>query len=132
MIFIIVIVIAKFMILFHVDWNNTSLEQIMDAFVQEFEALQLYDDPKKLERWSVMLSEPNIGDDGSEIPNEESARFREEREILLAKIYEFISEMTKYQGKSTFYNFLRFTTKYISLLILKIRAYLTSSADIIL
>ncbi|XP_019107182.2 protein ROS1C [Beta vulgaris subsp. vulgaris] len=84
------------------DWNNTSLEQIMDAFVQEFEALQLYDDPKKLERWSVMLSEPNIGDDGSEIPNEESARFREEREILLAKIYEFISEMTKYQGSKEF------------------------------
>ncbi|KMT01654.1 hypothetical protein BVRB_9g211150 [Beta vulgaris subsp. vulgaris] len=84
------------------DWNNTSLEQIMDAFVQEFEALQLYDDPKKLERWSVMLSEPNIGDDGSEIPNEESARFREEREILLAKIYKFISEMTKYQGSKEF------------------------------
>lgn len=93
------------MILFPVDWNNTSLEQIMDAFVQEFEALQLYDDPKKLERWSVMLSEPNIRDDGSEIPDEESTHFKEERNMLLAKIYRFMSEMTKYQGKSTFYNF---------------------------
>lgn len=76
---------------FYVDWHDTSLEQVLDPLIQDFKSLELYDDPKKLERWSIMVSD-------GDTPESNGI----ERKMLYARIAKFLIQMTNFQGIFTY------------------------------
>lgn len=80
------------------NWSDECLEQFMDPFIQQFESMELYDNPKTLERWSVLNGEEESKGDGVEQTYEEKVKFEEERRALLHRIARFIYVMTRSQG----------------------------------